>query len=265
LLRSPADIQVLAAPSWWTARRLAIAVSLLLGVATIAVVWIALLRRRLGEQAEVIRDKIQRAAALEERHRMAREMHDTLAQSFSGLGFQLDALGARLPVSAEPARAQLDIARQMVRHGQEGFRRSLLNLRAQELERGTLAEALPALARQITAGTGIELRSEVYGVPCGLPEAVEANLLRIGQECLANAVHHGHPRHIDLVLSHEPGLVKLRIADDGEGFDPRRLTQVSNGHFGWRGIRERAEQIRATVNLDSQPGRGTAVTINVLI
>ena len=194
---------------------------------------------------------------------MAREMHDTLAQSFSGLGFQLDALNANIPTEAEGARKQLETARQMVRQGQEGFRRSLFNLRAQELERGALDEALRELARQITAGTGIELRCELRHPPRSLPESIETNLLRIGQECLANAVRHGQPRHIDLELEPAPDGLRLRIADDGSGFDPEQLKHLSNGHFGWKGIRERSGQIGANVDLKSERGRGTIVTITV--
>ena len=265
LLRSPADISVVSAPSGWTAQRLAITAAILLGVALAAFGWVALLRRRVAEQAQVIREKVQREAALEERHRMAREMHDTLAQSFSGLGFQLEALNARLPEGADAARVQLETARQMVRHGQEGFRRSLMNLRAEELESGSLTDALRELARHITAGLDIELRCDVQTPPHRLSEAVEANLLRIGQECLSNAVRHGHPRRVELSFHHEPGRVRLRIADDGAGFDPEQLSQSSNGHFGWRGIRERAGQIGAKVDLHSQPGRGTTVTVTVTV
>jgi signal transduction histidine kinase len=256
LLRSPADVAVVSAPSWWTTQRLAVAVAILLGLALAALIWVGMLRRRIAEQTAVIREKVQREAALEERHRMAREMHDTLAQSFSGLGFQLDALGTRLPSDAEGARSQLETARQMVRHGQEGFRRSLLN---------SLDEALRELARQITAGTGIELRCELRHLPRGLSEAIETNLLRIGQECLANAVRHGQPRRIDLALEETPGFVNLRISDDGAGFDSEMLKRASNGHFGWRGIRERSDQIGASVDLHSERGRGTTVTVTVPI
>ena len=213
------------------------------------------------EQAQVISRKVQREAALEERHRMAREIHDTLAQSFSGLGFQLEALNTKLPPQAAEAQSQLQTARQMVRHGQESFRRSLMNLRAQELERGGLAEALPELARQMTAGTAIEVHCDTSHFSRGLPEALEANMLRIGQECLSNAVQHGHPRRIDLSLQVENGSVCLRIADDGTGFDPAQLKTPHNGHFGWRGIHERAEQIGARVELRSQPGHGATVTV----
>jgi signal transduction histidine kinase len=265
LLRTPADVAVVSAPAWWTAQRLAIAAATLLGLALAALIWVGMLRRRLAEQTAVIRGQVQREAALEERHRMAREMHDTLAQSFSGLGFQLDALSSNIPSGADGARKQLETARQMVRHGQEGFRRSLFNLRAQELERGALDEALRELARQITAGTGIELRCELRHPPRSLPDSIETNLLRIGQECLANAVRHGQPRHIDLELEPAPDFVRLRIADDGAGFDPEQLKHERDGHFGWKGIRERSGQIGANVELKTERGHGTVVTVTVPI
>jgi len=263
LLRSSADIEVLSMPSWWTTQRLFVAVGLLLGLGLAGVVWIAMLRRRVLKQAEVIRAKVQREATLEERHRMAREMHDTLAQSFSGLGFQLDAINLDLPAEAEVARQRLQTARQIVRHGQEDFRRSLMNLRAQELDRGGLTEALPEFARNLTAGTEIELHCEMPSPPPRLPESIESNLLRIGQECLTNAVHHANPKNITLSFSREPGGLQLRVTDDGVGFHPDQLQHPANGHFGWRGLRERAEQIHGKVDLESQPGRGTIVTVTV--
>ncbi|MEO5802450.1 MAG: sensor histidine kinase [Verrucomicrobiota bacterium] len=265
LLRAPSDIEVISMPSWWNAQRLAVAVSLLLGFGMVALFWILMLRRRVARQAEVIREKAQREATLEERHRMAREMHDTLAQSFSGLGFQLDALQVGLPPEADVARQRLETARQMVRHGQEDFRRSLMNLRAQELERGDLNEALPEFARHILTGTGIELTCDISCPPRDLSESVENNLLRIGQECLTNSMHHGRPKKITVSLSRNNGFVQLRIADDGVGFEPEKLQRPAHGHFGWRGIQERAEQIRGNVELKSQPGRGTVVTITVPI
>jgi signal transduction histidine kinase len=265
LLRSAEDIAIIAKPSGWTPQRFATVAGLLVGVALTACIWVVVLRRRVTEQARVIRQKVQREVVLEERQRMAREMHDTLAQSFSGVGFQLDALKSRLPADAELARTQLEVARQMVRHGQEDFRRTLMNLRAQELERGSLTEVLPKLAKQITDDTGITLKYQVHGTRRGLPEVIENNLLRIGQECLTNAVRHARASEIALTLDFEPGLVRLRVADNGIGCHPQDLEPSPNGHFGWRGIRERAEQIRAKAELDSHPGQGTRVTVTVPI
>lgn len=260
LVRSAQDLQVESRPSWWTTGRLMVAAGLAAGLAAVALVRVVLLRRRVAEQSEVIRQKIQREAALEERQRLAREIHDTVAQSFSGLGFQLEAVSARLPPDAE-ARRQVETARQIVRHGQESLRRSLMNLRAQELERGRLADALPEMARQITAGTGIDVRCSVVGPAQGLPDALESNLLRIGQECLTNAVRHGKPKRIGLEIRYSAEAVQVRIQDDGTGFDPRQLQRDGSAHFGWRGIWERAEQIRATVDLVAAPGQGTTVTV----
>jgi signal transduction histidine kinase len=262
LLRTPADLVVLVAPSWWTAQRLAVAALLLLVLALGALAWAALLRRRVSEQTEVIRRKIEREAVLEERQRVAREMHDTLAQSFSGVGFQLEALDAKLPPDAA-LKQTLATAKQLVRHGQEEFRRSLLNLRAQELERGSLAAALGELGRQVTAGTGISFELSERGTIPRLSEGVENNLLRIGQECLTNAVRHAHPQRLTAELVRDDAGVRLIVSDDGEGFDATTLEQARDGHFGWRGIRERAEQIGARVELQSQPGKGTTVTVFV--
>jgi signal transduction histidine kinase len=187
-------------------------------------------------------------------------MHDTLAQSFSGVGFQLEALGAKLPPDAT-LRQTLATAQHLVRHGQEEFRRSLLNLRAQELERGGLAAALGELGRQATAGTGIGFELAARGDVPRLPAAVENNLLRIGQECLNNAVRHARARNITVTLERDAAGVRLVVSDDGSGFDATVLDQAGEGHFGWRGIRERAEQAGAQVSLDSQRGRGTTVTV----
>jgi signal transduction histidine kinase len=265
LLRSPADIQVLEQPSGWTTQRLLLLLGVLSVVTFLAGAWVILLRRRVARQTAVILEKVQREAILEERHRMAREMHDTLAQCFAGLGFQLEALSARLPASATEVHAQLETARQMVRHAREDLRRSLMNLRAQELERGDLTQALPRLAQQLTAGTGIQLRCQLEPLPPNLSEEVQTHLLRIGHECVANAVQHARPGSIELRLCSGGGQVELRVADDGIGFDAQLLNQRThaNGHYGWRCIRERAAEIGAQVHLDTAPGHGTVITVTV--
>jgi signal transduction histidine kinase len=262
LLRSPEDIVVIQKPSWWTLSRLfwALAALGILSLATSG--WVISLHRRVQLQTAVISKKIQREAVLEERHRVAREIHDTLAQSYSGLGFQLDAIASYLPPDLE-IRERVETAKQMVRHGQEEFRRSLANLRARELEHGGLPEALGELGRQMTAGSGVAFDLRIRGTTRGLDEAVENNLLRISQECITNALRHANASHISAELVFEKAHVQLRVSDDGAGFDTKELEQLGDGHFGWRGIRERAEQIQANVNLTSQPGRGTTVVVTV--
>jgi signal transduction histidine kinase len=262
LLRSADDIVVIQKPPWWTLSRLLWALAAL-GLLTLASSgWVISLHRRVQLQTAIIAKKIQREAVLEERHRVAREIHDTLAQTYSGLGFQIESIASQLKHDSAISK-RLDIAKQMVRHGQEEFRRSLANLRAQELEHGGLPEALGELGRQMTAGSGVAFDLAIHGMTRGLAEAIESNLLRIAQECITNALRHARARSISAELHFEPAYVQLRISDDGAGFDSSKLERLGDGHFGWRGIRERAEQIQADVNLTSQPGLGTTVFVTV--
>ncbi len=262
LLRSPEDIVVLQEPSWWTLRRLFWALGLLALVTLAISAWVISLRRRVQLQTTIIGKKIQREAILEERHRVAREIHDTLAQSYSGIGFQIESISSQLPEESA-LRPPLEVAKKMVRHGQEEFRRSLANLRAQELECGGLPEALGECGRQMTAGSGVTFSLQIHGATRGLGEAIENNLLRIAQECITNALRHAKAGRISAELSFHPAQVELRVSDDGGGFDSRQLEQLDRGHFGWRGIRERAEQIQASVELSSRLGHGTHVVVTV--
>jgi signal transduction histidine kinase len=260
LLRSMDDVAVLHLPSRWTSRRLAVA-ALSLGLLVVAALaWVAVLRRRVREQTEVIRRRIEREAVLEERQRVAREMHDTLAQSFSGVGFQLEALDARL--APDPSlRNALDTAKHLVRQGQEEFRRSLLNLRTPEAERGALVGTLREFGRMLTEGSTIRFEISESGTLPSLPEALETNLLRMCQESLTNALRHAEARTIVVEVAVQGGELRVSIRDDGCGFDPASLEKPEPGHFGWRGIRERAHQIGARVACDSSPGAGTCVRI----
>lgn len=261
LLRDAGDAVVLSAPSWWTAERLATALLVALALLAAALGWVTLLRRRVAQQVEIIRARVAHEAMLEERQRMAREIHDTLAQSFAGVRFQMEAVDANLPESAGTARAHLAAALQMAEHGQAEFRRALLNLRAQELPRDGLAGALAESARQLTAGTGIETATHVNGTPRGLPEEIENNLLRIGQECVTNAVRHAAPHRIEIVLDFQPETVTLRVSDDGRGLSADAAER--EGHFGLRGMKERAEQMNARLEIASPPGGGACVTATV--
>jgi signal transduction histidine kinase len=149
----------------------------------------------------------------------------------------------------------------MAEHGQSEFRRALLNLRAQELPRDGLAGALAESARQLTAGTGIETVARVTGVARGLPEDIENNLLRIGQECVTNAARHAAPRRIEVVLDFQPQTVTLRVSDDGRGLSADATER--EGHFGLRGMKERAEQMNACLEITSPPGGGARVSVTV--
>jgi signal transduction histidine kinase len=191
-------------------------------------------------------------AAAEERTRMAREIHDTLQQRLVGVLAQLE-----LPAGSNP-----DPARTLVRSCMAEARRLVQNLRSVALEQGDLAQALNAVAQELTASTRVPIQVSVHGTPRRLSDITENHLLRIGQEALMNAVKHGRPHRIDVDLHFSAGGVKLAIKDDGCGFDTTSAAPP-DGHYGVIGMRERAQQLGGRLELASRPGQGTEVRIAV--
>ncbi|HEX5431033.1 MAG TPA: histidine kinase, partial [Bryobacteraceae bacterium] len=198
-----------------------------------------------------------------ERARMAREIHDTLAQGFVGISAQLDALAVNWKRDPKEAWQHLDLARRMARHSLTEARRSVLDLRATELEEMDLPAALAAAARRCTLGNPVQLQMEVQEIPRNLAADLEQNLLRIVQEAVTNVVKHAKARTIQIELAAKERLLHLRIKDDGQGFEPSSAFSVLGGHFGILGMRERAERMGGEFALSSRPGTGTELQITV--
>jgi signal transduction histidine kinase len=263
LLRSPADVIVLQAAPWWTLKRVLWVLGFVTLVLLGALAWVITLRRRVRAQMEIIRQKAQREAVTEERARLAREFHDTLQQELAGIGIQLDAAASSMAESPELARKTLDLARSMVRHSQSEARRSVWDMRASSLESGDLAQALTQVASQTRNGHPIRIEVSVLGTPCPLPGRVESHLLRIGQEATTNAVKHADASNIRVELCFEPASVRLRVRDDGRGFDADNATASKGGHFGLLGMRERAEKVGGELAIFSTHEQGTMVEVSV--
>ncbi|HBB97188.1 MAG TPA: hypothetical protein DC054_17560 [Blastocatellia bacterium] len=204
------------------------------------------------------------AAVLQERNRIAREIHDNLAQEMLGVSVQLELVARTMPASAEMARTHLDRVRVLVRHGIAEARRYVWDLRSQALDKNDLPSALSETARRLTTDTGVVAQVEVSGTFRPLSPLIEGNLLRIGQEAINNAVRHAQARNIHVNLKFDARRVQLSVRDDGNGFDH----QESNGqgkHFGLLGMQERAVQIGASLKINSRTGEGTEVLVNVPI
>jgi len=246
LLRSGEDIDVIAGPPWWSARHvLAMAVVVfLLSIAAVA----------LYHRAENWRLR----AILEERARLAHEMHDTLAQSFAGIGFQLQAIRNGLPDGMPALSQQLDFASQLVRHSHEEARRSLVTLHSEELQCQDVLAALDQCARRMVEGSTVQVISRREGDLRSIPLRIADPLYRIGQEAVANAVRHADPSMLTLRLAFSGDSVSLNIEDNGAGFVP------GNGlhGFGIRGMRRRAHGISAAFSLRSRPGAGTRIRVD---
>ena len=200
-------------------------------------------------------------AVLSERNRIAREIHDNLAQDILGISVQLELVARLMPAAAEAAKGHLDRARLLVRNSMTEARRYVWDLRSQELHKKDLPAALRDTTSRLTADTGIDAVVEVTGPPQPLPVAVETNLLRIGQEAVNNAVKHAQAKRIDVGLNFDEHNVRLSVRDDGRGFNPN--DQIGDGHFGLIGMRERAEQIGGVLTIDSAVERGTQILVTI--
>ncbi|MEA5628147.1 PAS domain S-box protein [Nostoc sp. UHCC 0251] len=218
------------------------------------VIWIAR-DITLQKQAEA-------ASILEERNRMAREIHDTLAQAFTGILAQVGAAKQVLTDDLEATEAHLDLIKELARTGLVEARRSVVALRPQLLEEGSLQSALHRLVAQLrTAAMDTTLYYEIEGAVYSLPTEVESNLLRIGQEALTNAIRHANADEIRVKLIYDRDQFCLRVRDNGQGFGVGSIP-ASEG-FGLLGMSERAERIGAQLTIRSQPGEGTEMIVTV--
>jgi two-component system NarL family sensor kinase len=212
---------------------------------------VAIERARLGEHA------IQRARA-DERARIARDVHDTLAQDFTAVALQIETALSHLDPEDEAGpslRRALDVARQ----GVDEARRSIRTLRSAPLENRPLVEALGVLSRRFTADTGVRVRMEMSDVG-PLPADVESELFRIAGEALTNVHKHAGAREALLQLDLVRGRLRLTVSDTGHGF---LLRGARRRGFGLLGIDDRARLVGGRVAIRSAPGRGTSVTVTV--
>jgi signal transduction histidine kinase len=207
------------------------------------------------------RAQAQFSLVLAERNRIARDLHDTLAQGFAGIAFQLEAVATRLTEAPAQAQQHLNLALNMVRHSLGEARRSVMNLRSAALENGDLAKALTETARQLSGHKPVDISVQTIGAVRPLPPTIESNLLRIGQEAITNSLKHGLASRIEIELSYLPRTILMRIRDDGKGFEFPSPSRTNGAHFGLLGMQERAKQMGARLDLKSSPSHGATVEV----
>ena len=198
----------------------------------------------------------QELTVLAERNRMSRELHDTLAQGFIAIKLQMDAAELALATNPEQARERIVRCREIALQSMLEARRSILALQSPLIEHG-LSSALELLAEQTT--NGIKVLCAVEGTPYALPAKVENELYRIGQEALTNALRHGTVHRVLLEVAFSVGQVRLRIQDDGQGFNQNVPTEG----LGLSGMRERALRLGGTFTISSPQGQGTEITVTI--
>jgi len=207
-----------------------------------------------GLQSQLV-TQAREAGALDERARLAGEIHDTLAQALTGIIRQLEAAerGGEL---ADRGRPHVDLAAELARDGLAEARRSLRALRPRQLEGATLPDAIADVARR----TGLPVEVDVTGAVRALPPDQEVVLLRVVQEALANVAKHAEAGRVGVTLSYFADAVVLDVRDDGVGFDPGTVGVRPDGTgMGLGGMRERLARIDGSLVVESAPGEGTAL------
>jgi PAS domain S-box-containing protein len=216
----------------------------------------AMLAIQLNEFAE----RSRQAAVLEERNRMARDIHDTLAQGFTGVIVQLEAADDAIACCRrKEANEHLQRASELARRSLTEARRSVRALRPQALQQENFWEALRGIIKTTTVGTSVHTAFTLTGELRDLPYQWQENLLHIGQEALTNALKYAHSRNFETLLSFNTDELCLEFRDDGDGFD----LQEQHDGFGLAGMRERSEQMGGTLNIISARGKGTKIAVTL--
>lgn len=211
--------------------------------------------RRMAELREAL-------AISDERSRIARELHDTLAHTLSGVSIQLEGVEACWERNPERARAIVAQVQQLVRGGLHETRRALRALRAGPLEAHGLIDALHSLAAHTATQASLALELQLPTAPIALSPAAEHCLYRVAQEALANAARHASASSLAVQLRRDGSVVELLVRDDGRGFDPAQLIGV--GQYGLNGLRERALLLGGILTVESRLGQGTTVCLRLV-
>jgi signal transduction histidine kinase len=229
-------------------------------------------RKRLIEQLEAAQEELataeRQAGILQERQRMAREIHDTLAQGFSSIVMQLEAADQALPEDMTSVQNHIEKARDTARDSLGEARRLVMALQPEQLEAATLPDALRREAARWEQNSGIKTEFSITGDPVPLHPEIEVTLLRAMQEGLTNVQKHAQASDVVATLSYMDEQVALDVQDNGLGFDAQSLQNPpdqAGGGFGLRAMHQRAENLGGSVIVESSPGKGTTLVVQLPI
>ncbi|MDF7825178.1 sensor histidine kinase [Pontiellaceae bacterium B12227] len=296
-LRSSSDIEVLASAAWWTPVRLFWLAGSALAVSMLFFVWVLLLRKTVDRQTRIIGDKVERETTLNERQRIARELHDNLEQGLAGATIQLSgcrrlvelnkeqlletlAESVQLADAADPelqsrlkllekdlidaaakSERAISVVDNMITHCSDESRATILELRGGLLEKMDLVSAIEVSMNPLAEECGAELVYNVTGRPARLELDAERNLLFLIKEAVSNATRHASPSRIEVGIHFSEDGLRLFVQDNGCGFVTDALPKV--GRFGLQGMRERAKQLSADITIESEVGSGSRVSVEM--
>jgi len=263
--RGPDDIVVLKRPSWWTPTKFIAAASVMGGVIVLILIWNAslrvLVRRRTREAIKAEKQKLESEQRVAERTRLAADLHDSFSQNLSVIGYHVAALQSSLSGADGATSGRLSTVAKMIKSCLIDLRRCLWDLRNDVLDEPDFAEAIRRTVEPVARDAELHIRFD--GRRALLSDATAHALLNVVRELVANAVAHGGAKNVHVVGEAHANGVGLSVRDDGCGFDPDKRPGTGEGHFGIDGIKARIERIGGTLAIESSPGKGTKVAVNI--
>ncbi len=260
------DITVLSRPPWWTPGRFAFVVGAAIFCLLLSLLWVVALRRRVASRSALlvreIRARHDQQLLVEERGRLAADLHDTLSQSLSGAVLQMELAES---LDGSPAAANhRSLAHRLLNRSYEDLRRAVWDLTPSVLLNQDLHAALKSIADEQSADNACDITVDAKGDLPILPERSRSHLLRVGQEAIHNAIRHGRATAIRVSLDHSEASILLAIEDNGSGFDPGQIPGPTDGHFGLSSMRNRILRLGGSFNVTTSPA-GTYVRVFVPI
>ena len=264
-VRRPDDIKLIAHPPWWTPGRLSALVGALVAVILGAFAWNVSLRRRAERRGRELADEqlahVTAELKVNERTRLAVELHDALSQTLAGVSMQIDTAAGIVQASEPAAKRCLDLASRTIDSCRMELRNTLWDLRSAALDEPDMNDAIRKTLRQNLAGVDLSVR---FNVPRDkFTDNAAHGILKIIRELAANAIRHGKPSSLAIDGTLEGDILSFSVADDGCGFDPDLAPGVGEGHFGLQGIAERLELLNGEMTIDSAPGKGTRINVKL--
>ena len=267
VIRSPDDIRILSNPPWWTPKRFLLMLLGLLLLLVAILVWNASLRRLVDRRSRLLAksqaEKRDATLRIDERTRIATELHDYLAQNLTAMSYQLTA--ARLMREEDPgkSRRHLETVATMLNSSRTELRRCLWDLRSEALEEPTFELAIRRTLQQILDGTNLSISFNIERR--SVSDTVAHVILSVIRELVANAIRHGHANSIRIAGNDFGGKMEITVADDGVGFIPSSCPRSNDGRFGLDGICNRIGHLGGDFKITSSPGRGTTAVVHLAL
>jgi len=263
VIRNPSDIKIISRPPWWTSGRLATTIGILIVVIIGIFLWNRTLRRIIEKRGrQLFKEQVARIGSelrIDERTRLAIELHDSIAQNLTGVALEINAANRTADTDLAKAHKHLNIASTSLKSCRNELRYCLWDLRNSALEKPNMDDAIRQTLAPHLGDTALHIR---FNVPRErISDKTAHAIMRIVRELSVNAVRHGDATSIWVAGSVDGYKLLFSVRDNGSGFDPDNCPGAAQGHFGLTGIRERVDVFEGEMKIDSEIGQGSKITI----